>query len=169
MVPLTNGPICKQPVVDNCVLKFNRIICRVKKRRAVSEVVAAVLLVAVVAAASFLAVSSSSKRTMEGEKTVAEALRDRNMQVQELIGIISQRTQPDRVILEIINYGMKEITLEKILVDGKESEFVLKDDTVVLANKTIPKKKIVVLEANMVGKSVQILTTTGNFVNVKIL
>lgn len=139
-----------------------------EKRRAVSEVVAAVLLVVVVATASFLAASSSSKQTVESSKTVAETLRDKGMRVQELIGVISSKIESDRVVLEIINYGTKDITLEKVLVDGKESEFVLKEGTVEFVNNTISKKRILVLEASMVGKSIQMLTTTGNFVNIKI-
>ncbi|MGQ0771730.1 MAG: hypothetical protein ACT4NT_03035 [Nitrososphaerota archaeon] len=140
-----------------------------KKRRATSEVVAAMLMFTVIATASFLAVSISSKQTLENEKTITEALHEKNTQIQELVSVISQKTQPNKIVLEMINYGLKEITIQKVLVDGNESEFVIKNDHGALfTNNTIPKKTILVLEANMVGKSIQLITTTGNLINIKI-
>ena len=140
-----------------------------KKRRGTSEVVAAMLMLTVIATASFLAVSSSSKQTLENEKTIAEALHEKNTQIQELVGVISQKVHPNKIILEIINYGLKEITIQKVLIDGNESTFIIKNDHGTLfTNNTIPKKTILVLEANMVGKSIQLITTTGNLINIKI-
>ena len=140
-----------------------------QKRRAISEVVAAMLMLAVIATASFLAVSGSSKQTLENEKTVAEALHEKSTQIQELVSVISQKVQPNKIILEIINYGLKEITIQKVLVDGNESTFAIKNDQGALfTNNTIPKKTILVLEANMMGKSIQLITTTGNLINIKI-
>ncbi len=140
-----------------------------QKRHAISEVVAAMLMLAVIATASFLAVNGSSKQTLENEKTVAEALHEKSTQVQELISVISKKVQPSKMVLEIINYGLKEITIQKVLVDGNESTFaIMNDHGMLFTNNTIPKKTILVLEADMIGKSIQLITTTGNLINIKI-
>ncbi|MGI0004297.1 MAG: hypothetical protein ACREAX_03265 [Candidatus Nitrosotenuis sp.] len=137
-------------------------------RRGISEIVASILLITVVATVSFLAVNVSTKQITENEKTITEALHEKSTQIQELMSVLSSKTNSNKIILEIINYGMKEITLDSVLVDGTESMFVLKYDGAIITNKTIPKKKIIVLETNTMGASVQLITNTGNLIGIKI-
>jgi flagellin-like protein len=136
-------------------------------RRGISEVIASILLVATIAVASLLAATTSSKQITESEKTIEEELSNKAAQIQELLGVISAKTASDKISLEIINYGLKEIVLESVLVDGKESGFALKDDDIIITNNTIPKKRILVLETNTTGNSVQLITDTGNLINIK--
>ena len=137
------------------------------QRRAVSEVVSSIVLIAVIAAASFLATGTSTKQTIGNERTVSEALQQKGMQIQELVSVIDCKTNPDKIILEMVNYGVKTITIDRVLVDGAESGFAIKHKGLTLQNNTIPKKAIFVLETNMTGGSVQLITGTGNLINIK--
>ncbi len=136
-------------------------------RRGISEVVASILLVAVVAVASFLAVNTSTKQIAENEKTVEETLSEKGMQIQELLSVISSREVPSKIIIEMINYGIKDIVLDSVHVDGRKSAFILKNGDVIITNKIIPKKEILILETNTTGSSVQLITDTGNIINIK--
>lgn len=142
----------------------------VKKRRGVGEVVAAIMLMAVIATASILALGASSKQMLDSEKTVADALHDKGAQIQELLSVIQQDIQSDRIRLEVFNYGLKDIVLEAVLVDGKKTTYLLHDGNgQAFANNTIPQRKIMVLETDGVGGSVQLITDTQNLIELKIL
>ncbi|MEW6043991.1 MAG: hypothetical protein AB1608_06975 [Thermoproteota archaeon] len=141
-----------------------------KKRRGVGEVVAVIMLMAVIATTSMLALGASSKQTLDSEKTVAGALNDKGAQIQELLSVIQQNVQPTKIRLEVFNYGLKDIVLEAVLVDGKKTTYLLSDSYgQAFANNTIPQRKIMVLEANTVGGSVQLITDTQNLIDIKIL
>lgn len=141
-----------------------------KKRRGVGEVVAVIILMAVIATTSILALGASSKQTLDGEKTVADALHDKGAQIQELLSVIQQNIHPDKIKLEVFNYGLKDIVIEAVLVDGKKTTYVLHDSYgQAFTNNTIPQRKIMVLEANGVGGSVQLITDTQNLIEIKIL
>lgn len=138
------------------------------QRRGISEVVASILLIGVVAVASLLAVNTSSKQITESEKTVEGALSQKSMQIQELVSIISSKAVSNKVLVEMINYGLKDIMIADVLVDGRKAGFILKDGDVIVPINTIPKKKILVLETNMTGSSVQMITDTGNLININL-
>ena len=138
------------------------------QRRGISEVVASILLITVIATTSVLATNASSKQIAENEKTVTEALHEKSTQIQELISVISIKTNSNKIILEVLNYGIKEIIIDKVLVDGRESAFILKDGNLIITHNTIPKKKILVLETNMTGRSIQLITDTENLFNIKL-
>jgi hypothetical protein len=141
-----------------------------KKRRGVGEVVAVIILMAVIATTSILALGASSKQTLDSEKTVADALHDKGAQIQELLSVIQQDVQPDRIRLEVLNYGLKDMVLEVVLVDGKKTTYLLHDNNgQAFANNTIPQGKIMVLEIGGVGGSVQLITDTQNLIELKIL
>lgn len=147
-------------------LKSNAVIVWVAKR-GISEVVASILLIAVITTASFLAVTASSKQIMESKTTVSEALHEKGAQIQELVSVITSKADSSKISLEMLNYGMMEITVDDVLVDGKKSAFTIKENGAALPN-TIPKKKLVVLETNATGNSVQLITGTGNLIEIKI-
>lgn len=141
-----------------------------KKRRGVGEVVAVIILMAVIATMSILALGASSRQTLDSEKTVADALHDKGAQIQELLSVIQQDVQLGKIRLEVFNYGLKDIVLEAVLVDGKKTTYLLYDSNGhAFTNNTIPQRKIMVLETDDVGRSVQLITNTQNLIELKIL
>lgn len=140
-----------------------------KKRRGVGEVVAVIMLMAVIATASILALGASSKQMMGNQKTVADALHDKGAQIQELLSVLQQKVQPSKIRLEVFNYGLKDIVLQAVLVDGKNTTYLLYDGNgKTFVNNTIPQRKIMILETNDAGGSVQLITNTQNLIDIKI-
>jgi flagellin-like protein len=136
-------------------------------KRGISEVVASILLIAVISTASFLAVTASSKQILEKKTTVSEALHEKGTQIQELVSVITSKADSGKISFELLNYGIKEITVDDVLVDGKKSAFTIKENGKNTSN-IIPKKKIIVLETNTTGNSIQLVTGTGNLIGIKI-
>jgi hypothetical protein len=135
------------------------------RRRAISEAVSAVLLLAVIATASYFALSSSTKTTLEDERTITETIRLKGSQVQELLSVISTNSLPDNVTVEILNYGTREIVIERVFADGVSLPFTVSDsDGNVFANNTVPPRKIIMLQLSGVGNSIQILTGSKNLI-----
>ncbi|MFN3654206.1 MAG: hypothetical protein ACK4TO_02635 [Candidatus Nitrosotenuis sp.] len=131
---------------------------------------AIIVLMGVIATTSILALGASSKQMLDSEKTVADALHEKGAQIQELLSVIQQNVQPDKIKLEIFNYGLKDIVLKAVLVDGKKTMYLLHDSNgQVFANNTIPQRKIMVLETYGIGDSVQLITDTQNLIELKIL
>lgn len=138
------------------------------KRRAIGEVIAVTLLIAVVATASFLALNGASKKTIEAQHSVADALELKRMQIQELLTIISKKSVGNTITVELLNYGLKDIIITEILVDGDIAPYVLVDSNGAnLADKII-RNKILVLQVQKGGQTVQIITDTKNILKITI-
>ncbi|WKT57204.1 hypothetical protein QVH35_07115 [Candidatus Nitrosotenuis chungbukensis] len=138
------------------------------KRRAVSEVIAATLLIAVVATASFLAISGASKKTAETQHSVADALELKGRQVQELLSIISKKSAGDTITIELLNYGLKDIIITDVLVDGTGAPYTLVDSSGVNQDGKIIRNKILALQLQKGGQTVQIITDTKNILKITI-
>lgn len=134
-------------------------------RRAISEAVSAVMLLGVVASVSFLALDGSVTNITDHETAAVGAMEQRGARVQELLSIISQNVLTDQVVVELINYGMYNITISSVFLDGVPSpEFVLLDSAGANAGRIIAPKQIVTLKAAGSGKTLQILTLSGNII-----
>lgn len=126
----------------------------------------AVLLLAVVAAVSYLALSGSTQRTVDTQRSVADLIEQKGSQVQELLSVISRDTSANKVTLEIMNYGIKSIIIDKVFLDGTQSPFSLLDsDGSVFFNQTVPPKQIMMLQLSGHGQSIQIVTSSKNVIS----
>lgn len=138
------------------------------KRRAISEVVAATLLIAVIATASFLALNGASKKTIENQNSVADALEFKGSQIQELLSIISKKSAVNAITVELLNYGLKDIIVIAVLVDGTSSSYTLVDSDGTNQSDKIIRNKILTLQIPKSGQSVQIITNTKNILKISI-
>lgn len=133
------------------------------QKRGISEAVSVMMLLAVIAIASYFALNGSSKTTIELERSVVDAIEQKGSQTQELVSIIFVEKNLDGISLELINYGQKKITIDKVFVDGAPSPFILLDSAEnVFFNNTLPQREIMQLHVGSVGNSVQILTDSKN-------
>lgn len=123
------------------------------------------MLLGVVAGSSFVALSGATKSIEREESSIADSIRARADQLQELVSVISKKMSPDGITVEIINYGTRNITILQAFADGILRPFSLSDqDGVVFENNTIPPKKIMTVQIDGTGKSAQILTETKNII-----
>lgn len=138
------------------------------KRRTIGEVIAATLLIAVVAAASFLALNGASKKITESQYSVADALELKRMQIQELLSIISKKSVGNTIIVELLNYGLKDIIITEVLVDGDRAPYALVDSSGANLDGKIIRSKILELQIQKGGQTVQIITDTKNILKITI-
>ncbi len=138
------------------------------KRRAISEVIAATFLIAVVAAASFLALNGASKKILDAQHSVEDALELKGSQVQESLSIISKKSVRDMITVELVNYGLKDIVIAEILVDGVDAPYALVDSNGVNLTDKIIRNKILTLQVKQSGKTIQIITDTKNLLQITI-
>lgn len=133
------------------------------QRRGISEAVSVVMLLAVIATASYFALNGSVKKITELESSVADSIKLKGAQVQELLSVISVERTLVGTSLELINYGPKEITIDRVFVDGELSPFTLLDSAEnIFVNNTMPQREIMLLQVSGTGQSVQILTDSKN-------
>lgn len=138
------------------------------KRRAISEVISATFLIAVVATASFLALNGASKKILDAQHSVEDALELKGRQIQELLSIISKKSVRDMITVELVNYGLKDIVIAEILVDGVDAPYTLVDSNGVNLTDKIIRNKILTLQVQQNGKTIQIITDTKNLLQITI-
>lgn len=138
------------------------------KRRAVSEVVAAIILLTVIAASSFLALNNTSKQIMENQRSVHDALESKGSQILEAISIISKKSAGNAITVELLNYGLKDIMITEVLVDGIGSSYIIVDSSGADQDNRIIRNKILSLQIPKSGQTVQIITNTKNIIKITI-
>lgn len=133
-----------------------------KQRRAVGEVIAVALLLVVTAAVMTIVISHSNDQIFSDRQTATEAIEKSRKRVAELVSLIGISTDSGGMKVELLNYGRSEVTIEKVMVDGIESTYsIYKSDGSPLGS-TLPVKELVTLQAPKSGKTIQILTDSGN-------
>ncbi|MCA2003945.1 MAG: hypothetical protein LDL06_04175 [Candidatus Nitrosotenuis sp.] len=133
-----------------------------RQRKAVGEVIAVALLLVVTAAVMTIVISHANEQIFSERQTASEAIAKSQKRVQELVSLIGISTNSDGMAVDLLNYGRQTITVEKVMVDGITSAYhIYKSDGTVLGS-ILPVKEPVTLQASNTGKTVQILTTSGN-------
>jgi flagellin-like protein len=138
------------------------------KRRAISEVIAVILLIAVIATASFLALNGASKKTIEKQHSVDDMLEFKSSQIQEMLSIISKKSIGNITTVELLNYGLKDITVTEVLVDGIGSSYILVDSSGTNQANKIIRKEILTLQIPKSSQTIQIITNTKNILRISI-
>jgi len=105
-----------------------------------------VLLLAVIATASFFALSNFAKNTEDNSMSVSDALERKGEQALELVSVISKDVLQNKITLELLNYGTRNIRIVDVLVDGKAAQFlVIGYDGSEIASKTLEPSRITLL------------------------
>lgn len=138
------------------------------KRRAISEVVATILLIAIITTVSFLTLNGTLKKTIENQNSVSDALELKSGQIKELLSIISKKSIENTIVIELLNYGPKDIIIIQVLVDGTSSSYVLTNSDGADQSDKIIRNKILTLKIPKSGQTIQIITDTKNMLKISI-
>jgi len=113
-----------------------------RKRRGISEIISVVILIMAVVASTAIYVSLSRERIFVNMVSVGEALKSSEDKATELLAKILVTKTAKNSTAYIINYGFKNVTIAKVLVDGNKT--AQKFDTFLLSdlNFTKPLGKI---------------------------
>lgn len=157
-----------------------------KKRSGLSEILSAIIIIAVVVAGLGLYVGLSEQRILGETITVKEAMEkkgDQHSELIELLDMIWLQSDPNILEVFLFNYGLKNITISNVIVNGtmefdkfSESAYVrdLKENTILPDNKTIPIGKTSGLILNFTSQSskpnaitnIVILTDSGKLIQI---
>lgn len=133
-----------------------------KKRKAVGEVIAVALLLVVTAAVMTVVISYSNDQIFSERQTASEAIEKSRKRVAELVSLIGISTNSGSMSVELLNYGKEIITVEKVMVDGMVSTFSIQKSDGTSVGFTLPVKELVTIQIPKTGKTVQIITKSGN-------
>jgi hypothetical protein len=133
-----------------------------RQRKAVGEVIAVALLLVVTAAVMTIIISQANDQIFSERQTASEAIEKSRKRVQELVSLIGISTNSGSMAVDLLNYGKQTVTIEKLMVDGIVSTYSIhKSDGTVLGT-NLPVKEPVTVQIPKTGKTVQILTSSGN-------
>jgi hypothetical protein len=138
------------------------------RRRGISEAVSAILLLAVIATASYFALNGTTKRTIDEERTISDAIELKGSQIRELLSVISTNISASSISMEILNYGTSDIIVEQVFIDGTPQPFTIFDSDGNILNHTVSPRKIITLHINSAGQSIQILTGSKNIITLSV-
>lgn len=133
-----------------------------KKRKAIGEVIAVALLLVVTAAVMTIVISYSNDQIFSERQTATEAIEKSRKRVAELVSLIGISANSESMSVELLNYGKEIITVEKVMVDGITTTFSIQKSDGTLVGTVLPVKELVTIQIPKTGKTVQILTTSGN-------
>ncbi len=122
------------------------------------------LLLVVTTAIMTIVISSSNEQIYSEMQTASEAIDKSTKKVAELVSLISiHPNNSDGITLDLLNYGKRVITIEKVMIDGVESTYSIykSSDGSPLGN-TLPVRELVTVQVPKSGKTIQILTDSGN-------
>lgn len=125
------------------------------------------LLLVVIAAASFFALSNSAKNMEDSSMSVSDALERKGAQALELVSVISKDVLQNKITLELLNYGTRNIRIEDVLVDGKVAQFLMiGHDGSQIASKTLEPGRITLVQVAGSGQEIQLLTGSGGLLRI---
>jgi len=133
-----------------------------RQRKAVGEVIAVALLLVVTAAVMTVVISYSNEQIFSERQTASEAMEKSRKRVAELVSLIGISANPGGMSIELLNYGKETITVEKVMVDGIVSTFSIQRSDGTITGAVLPVRELVTLQTPNTGKTVQILTNSGN-------
>ncbi|MFB5608748.1 MAG: archaellin/type IV pilin N-terminal domain-containing protein [Nitrosarchaeum sp.] len=93
------------------------------KRRGVSEIISAIIVISIVVAGLGIYVSLSQQRILADTVTVKESINMRDDQISELIEFVEMfrnNTNPNTIEIVLHNYGLKNVTISNIYVNGTQ-------------------------------------------------
>lgn len=135
------------------------------KRRAVSEIISAVIVIMVVVAGLGMYTGLSQQRILGDTLSVKETILQQEDQISEMLQFITMNTTTnDSIGVFVHSFGLKNITISKIFVNGTTDMSAspnsfhvrnLEGDVISPNNKTIP-----------MGKTSEIILNFGDFAGI---
>lgn len=101
-----------------------------RKRRGISEIVSALVVVAVTVSGLGLYVALSEQRILGDVRSVHDAIRTSEDQINELVEFIDMFREDDKIRIFVHNYGFKNVTISNVFVNGTKDatgDLTLKD------------------------------------------
>ncbi len=131
------------------------------KRKAISEIYSAALMFAVTLAIAGLVIAASTNQFGKQQQSASQMLTSSQNKMSESVSFIAGRNTPAGSEVEIVNYGLENIKVDDIMVDGIKVPY-----TISYINGTevsyLPVREPVVIDADRSGIMMQLVTSNNS-------
>ena len=131
------------------------------KRKAISEIYSVALMFAITLAIAGLVIAASTNQFGRQQQSASQMLTLSQNKMSESISFIAGRNTSGGSEAEIVNYGLANIQVDSIMVDGTKASF-----TISYINGTsvtyLPVREPVVIDADRQGSKMQLVTSNNS-------
>ncbi|MGI0087873.1 MAG: hypothetical protein ACREBI_07910 [Nitrosotalea sp.] len=131
------------------------------KRRAISEIYSAALMFAVTLAIAGLVIAASTNQFGKQQQSASQMLTSSENKMSESVSFIAGRNAPAGSEVEIVNYGMTNLQVDDIMVDGTKTSYTI---SYINGTRTqsLPVREPVVIDADRQGSKMQLVTSNNS-------
>jgi flagellin-like protein len=131
------------------------------ERKAISEIYSAALMFAITLAIAGLIIAASTNQFGNQQKSASQMLTSSENKMSESISFIAGRNTPAGSEVEVVNYGLTNLQIDKIMIDGTKASYNISyiNGTHV---QSLPAREPIVIDADRSGSKMQLATSNGS-------
>jgi|SRR5579864_7311971 len=131
------------------------------KRKAISEIYSAALMFTITLAIAGLIIAASTNQFGNQQKSASQMLTTSENKMSESISFIAGRNTPAGSEVEVVNYGLTNLQIDKIMIDGTKASYNISyiNGTPV---QSLPAREPIVIDADRSGSKMQLVTSNGS-------
>jgi flagellin-like protein len=131
------------------------------KRKAISEIYSAALMFAVTLAIAGLVIAASTNQFGKQQQSALQMLTSSQNKMSESVSFIAGRNTPGGSEVEVVNYGMTNLQIDSIMVDGTKTSYTISyiNGT---TTQSLPVREPIVIDADRPGSKMQLVTSNGS-------
>ncbi|MGI0088581.1 MAG: hypothetical protein ACREBI_11585 [Nitrosotalea sp.] len=131
------------------------------KRRAISEIYSAALMFAVTLAIAGLVIAASTNQFGKQQQSASQMLTSSQNKMSESVSFIAGRNTSAGSEVEVVNYGMTNLQVDSILVDGTKTSYTI---SYINGTRTqsLPVREPIVIDTDRSGTKMQLVTSNGS-------
>jgi len=131
------------------------------ERKAISEIYSAALMFAITLAIAGLIIAASTNQFGNQQKSASQMLTSSENKMSESISFIAGRNTPAGSEVEVVNYGLTNLQIDKIMIDGTKASYNMSyiNGTHV---QPLPAREPIVIDADRSGSKMQLATSNGS-------
>ncbi|MGB6463105.1 MAG: hypothetical protein WBF38_02625 [Nitrosotalea sp.] len=131
------------------------------KRKAISEIYSAALMFAVTLAIAGLVIAASTNQFGKQQQSASQMLTSSQNKMSESVSFIAGRNTPGGSEVEVVNYGMTNLQIDSIMVDGIKVPYTISyiNGT---TTQSLPVREPIVIDADRSGSKMQLVTSNGS-------
>jgi flagellin-like protein len=131
------------------------------KRKAISEIYSAALMFAVTLAIAGLVIAASTNQFGRQQQSASQMLTSSQNKISESVSFIAGRNTSAGSEVEVVNYGMTNLQVDSIMVDGTKTSYTISyiNGT---TTQSLPVREPIVIDADRSGSKMQLVTSNGS-------
>ena len=131
------------------------------ERKAISEIYSAALMFAITLAIAGLIIAASTNQFGNQQKSASQMLTSSENKMSESISFIAGRNTPAGSEVEVVNYGLTNLQIDKIMIDGTKASYNISDINGTPVQ-SLPAREPIVIDADRSGSKMQLATSNGS-------